>query len=159
MNFIDLLSTPDLCLEPNGIADLARRAESGQGLPLGQYAKLGRIGGDVLIARDPLGCAKVFYGRDGTGDLVVSNRIAKLVGRGVPLADIVACAPGRVVRFGADGRRDLVGVPARYTTQKIAFDAEDLQARARERLFAAFMLLGKWHRGAGLAVCVLARRD
>src|SRR5262245_3913215 len=159
MNFIDLLSTPDLCLEPNGVADLARRAESGQGLPLGQYAKLGRIGGDVLIARDPLGCAKVFYGRGGTGDLVVSNRIARLVGRGVPLTDIVACPPGRVVRLGADGRRALAGVPARYTTPETAFDAEDLQARVRERLAAAFMLLAKRHRGAHFVVCLSGGSD
>src|SRR5262245_26550511 len=71
VNLLDLLNTPDLCLEPNGVADLARRAEAGQSLPLGQYAKAARIGDDVLIARDPLGCAKVFYGRNGAGDLVV----------------------------------------------------------------------------------------
>jgi asparagine synthetase B (glutamine-hydrolysing) len=137
---------------------LTRRAEGGQGLPLGQYAKVERTGDDVLIARDPLGCAKVFYGRDGAGDFVVSNRIARLVARGVPLADVAACPPGRAVRLRADVR-DLLGTPARYATPNSALDAEELQSRARERLAAAFMLLAKRHRGARFVVCLSGGSD
>jgi asparagine synthetase B (glutamine-hydrolysing) len=106
-----------------------------------------------------LGCAKVFYGRDGAGDFVVSNRIARLVARGVPLADVAACPPGRAVRLRADGRRDLLGTPARYATPNSALDAEELQSRARERLAAAFMLLAKRHRGARFVVCLSGGSD
>ncbi len=160
MNFIDLLNTPDLCLEPNGIADLARRAAAGLSLPLGQYAKAGYDGDEIVIARDPLGCAKLFYGRSRTGDLVVSNRIARLIARAVPLADVASCPPGRVVRIDPDGSRCMLGAPMRYPASTTGpLDPDELRARARARLAAAFTALGERHRGARFVVCLSGGSD
>jgi hypothetical protein len=158
VNFVNLLDTPSLCLEPHAVPDLARRAEAGQSLPLGHYAKVERIGDDILIARDPLGCAKAFYGHSRDGDLVVSNRIANLAGRGVPLADIASCPPGRLVKVGPGARSHALGTPAPHQAQA-AFDPEALRSRARERLVAAFTTLADRHRGARFVVCLSGGSD
>lgn len=159
MNFVNLLDTPSLCLEPHGISDLARRAETGQALPLGQYATAERAGDNILVARDPLGCAKAFYGRSRDGGLVVGNRIANLVGRGVPLAEVASCPPGRIIAVGPGVRSRVLGAPASQQAKVSAFDPDALRSRARERLAAAFTTLADRHRGARFVVCLSGGSD
>jgi hypothetical protein len=159
VNFVDLLDTPSLCLEPHAIADLARRAEAGESLPLGQYAKAGRVGSDILIARDPLGCAKAFYGRNRDGALVVGNRIAALVGRDVPLSEVASCPPGRIVAVGSAAPPRMFGSQPPPPVQTSAFDPDTLRSRARERLAATFSTLAERHRGARFVVCLSGGSD
>ena len=159
MTFVDLLDTPSLCLEPHAIADLARRAEAGESLPLGQYARAERVGDDILVARDPLGCAKAFYGRNRDGALVVGNRIAALVGRGVPLSEIASCPPGRLVAAGQGTRPRMFGAQPPPQAQTSAFDPDTLRSHARERLAAAFSTLAERHRGARFVVCLSGGSD
>jgi hypothetical protein len=138
---------------------LAGRAEAGQGLPLGHYATAERVGDNVLIARDPLGCAKAFYGHNRDGDLIVSNRIVSLVGHGVSLAKVSSCPPGRVVSIGGDRQQKLLGSPARRAAPADTFDPDKFRSRARERLVAAFALLATRHRGARFVVCLSGGSD
>jgi hypothetical protein len=159
VNFVDLLDTPSLCLERHAITDLARRAQAGEGLPLGQYARAERVGDDTLIARDPLGCAKVFYGRSRDGTLVVGNRIAALVGRGVLLSEIASCPPGRLVAVGQGTRPRMFGTQPPPQAQTFAFDPDALRSHARERLAAAFSALAERHRGARFVVCLSGGSD
>lgn len=159
MNFVDLLDTPSLCLEPHALADLARRAEAGESLPLGQYARAERVGNDILIARDPLGCAKAFFGHNRDGALVVGNRIAALVGRGVPLSEIASCPPGRLVAVGRAMPPRMFGTRPPPQAQTSAFDPDALRSRARERLAAAFSTLAERHRGARFVVCLSGGSD
>jgi hypothetical protein len=159
VNFIDLIETPVLCLQPCGATDLVRGAEAGQGLPLGQYATAARVGDRVVIARDPLGCAKAFYGYNRDGDLIVSSRLATLVGRGVALDDIASCPPGRIVQIGPGGERRALGPPVQFQTQAKDFDPELHSHQAKARLADAFALLAQRHRGARFVVCLSGGSD
>jgi hypothetical protein len=159
VSFVDLLDTPSLCLEPHSISDLARRAEVGESLPPGQYARAEHVADDILIARDPLGCAKVFYGRDRDGALIVGNRIAALVRRGVPVSEIASCPPGRVVAIGPAARPRMFGTQPPFHAQSSGFDPDALRSHARERLAAAFSILAERHRGARFVVCLSGGSD
>lgn len=69
----------------------------GTGLPPGQYAVAIQVGDGAIVARDPLGCNKLFYGWTPEGDLVTANRIAAVWRRGVALGEVFSCPPGQVL--------------------------------------------------------------
>jgi len=68
--------------------------------PPGQYALAGSHGNEWFLARDPLGCNKLFYGWQigKVGEnLVVANRIDDALENGVHLDDLASCPPGALL--------------------------------------------------------------
>ncbi len=61
---------------------------SGPPFPAGQYALARADGSSVLLIRDPLGCNKLFYGRNGSGALVLANRVDRALMHGVMLGTL-----------------------------------------------------------------------
>ena len=69
----------------------------------GQYSRVWQTESEVAIARDPLGCNKLFYGYNEKGELVVANRIERALKLGVHLDNLASCPPGQLIRV-SDGQ-------------------------------------------------------
>src|SRR5258708_30477889 len=67
---------------------------SGPPFPAGQYALSRADGSSVLLIRDPLGCNKLFYGRNGSGALVLANRVDRALMHAVMLDHLASVPPG-----------------------------------------------------------------
>lgn len=63
----------------------------------------------IHLARDPIGCNKLFFGRNPEGALVVADRAVQVWSRGVPLASIASCPQGHALAVSENGVRDLGG--------------------------------------------------
>jgi hypothetical protein len=124
----------------------------------GQYARAFKIGCDVILARDPLGCNKLFYGLNAGGDLVVASRINRALELGVHLDGLASCPPGHVMRFSDDGvdsvKKDLGSwLGAR------PFDLACFQERVAAALDRAMEHLTTRFSGALFVVCLSGGLD
>jgi asparagine synthetase B (glutamine-hydrolysing) len=101
MELIDLIDYPALRYASLSDSEVLDQGLSSGRLPPGQYAFALRRGRSIHLARDPIGCNKLFFGRNREGHLVVGNRAARVWQQGVPLAAIASCPQGHVLEYRA----------------------------------------------------------
>jgi len=159
MELIDLIDYPTVRYAPASDSVVLDQSLSSGRLPPGQYAFALRRGKSVHLARDPIGCNKLFFGFDREGRLVVGNRVVRVWQRGVPLAAIASCPPGHVLEVSRDGVVKLAG----HELSDVAADAEPsiahFQAETRAILGRAFAWLAREFQGCQFAVCLSGGLD
>jgi asparagine synthetase B (glutamine-hydrolysing) len=159
MGVIDLADCPALlygALSPGEALDQGLRSGA---LPPGQYAIAIRRGDATLLARDPIGCNKLFFGHDRGGRLVVGNRVARVWQQGVALADIASCPPGHVLEVAEAGVRKLLGHDVFELPADAELDLTGFQADVRATLDRAFAWLARAFADCQFAVCLSGGLD
>ena len=156
---MDLIDYPALRYTPLSDSEALDQGLSSGRLPPGQYAFALRRGNSIHLARDPVGCNKLFFGRNRDGRLVVGNRIARVWQRGVPLAAMASCPPGHVLEVSSDGVAKLAGQELSDIPADAEVSVPDLQAEARAALDRAFAWLAREFEGCQFAVCLSGGLD
>jgi hypothetical protein len=139
--------------------DIIDRGMGGGPLPSGQYA-LALVRGDtVLLARDPIGCNKLFFGINSEGRLVVGNRALHVWRRGVTLAAMGSCPPGHVLEVHKGEVRDLGGSDLFATVSDEPLSVEDLVTESHAILDRAFGWLAGEFKGCRFVICLSGGLD
>ena len=132
---------------------------SGPPFPPGQYALALEDGASVLLLRDPLGCNKLFYGRNESGALVLANRIDRALMNGAMLDDLASVPPGHLLRISAsniaiEASDDLTTHPPSE-----AFDPVEFQRGVANGLADAFERIGQTFPSERMVVCLSGGLD
>ena len=160
MELIDALDYPNFPHAARVRPALSRLMQGTGGCaPPGQYALAWRDGEDVLLARDPLGCNKLFYGRREDGRLVAASRIRKALDLGILLDDLASCPPGRILRVQRDEAAIAGGEDLSSREADADFDLGTFQERVRRDLDNAFKQLREDYPGAVFALCLSGGMD
>jgi Asparagine synthase len=159
MELIDLSDYPVLRYAPLSDDEVLHRGLSTGRLPPGQYALALRRGKTVHLARDPVGCSKLFFGRNREGHLVVGNRVARVWQRGVPLATIASCPPGHVLEVSHDRMTKLAGLELHDVRADAELRVADFRVQIRAMLNYAFAWLAREFEGCQFAVCLSGGLD
>jgi len=139
--------------------DIIDRGLGGGPLPSGQYALALVRGDSVLLARDPIGCNKLFFGIDGEGRVVVGNRALQVWHRGVTLAAMVSCPPGHVLEVHKGEVRDLGGSDLSAAVPDEPLRVEDFASESRAILDHAFGWLASEFKDCRFVVCMSGGLD
>jgi asparagine synthetase B (glutamine-hydrolysing) len=159
VTLIDLVDHPSVCYgNPSTARILGRGVEEGV-LPHGQYAFAVADGDAVYLGRDPLGCNKLFFGRDAAGRVLVGNRILQLWRRGVPLPAIASCPPGHVLAIASRRVRKLAGAEVSRVPADPDFRLGHFQATTRAALDRTFAWLADAFRECRFAVSLSGGLD
>lgn len=160
MPLVNLLHYANIFYDGSRQDDQLARIEASSTFPPGQYALAGARDDGWLLARDPLGCNKLFYGRGNSGDLVVASRIDAALTTGLRLDDLASCPPGALLHV----TKSDVTVRARHDLlagHKVS-DADGLdrfRGCVRDRLDAAFIALKAAFSDARFVVCLSGGLD
>lgn len=127
--------------------------------PPGQYAIAWRDGATAYLARDPLGCNKLFYGFCSDGRLVVTNRIRKALELGIALDDLISCPPGHVLRVTDQQATIIAGQDLSSCAADENFDLAAFQGGVLQDLEDAFIDLRETHPNAAFALCLSGGLD
>ena len=139
--------------------DIHVPATTHQALPPGHYAYAQASHESVLLARDPLGCNKLFYGFKDPEELVVTNRILRALELGVPLQGLASCPAGHILRM----TEDELCVEHKYDLSRIKsdddFSLDDFQTRIQRKLVEAFKAVSSAYSGYRFVVCLSGGLD
>ena len=138
MRVTDRIAYPQIRYADVSKSDIIDRALGGAPLPHGHYAFACQRGNATYLARDPLGCNKLFFGYERDGSLVVANRIVQAWRSGVPLSAIASCPPGQVIEVSAEGMRSVAATDIAGLTADPEFRIDDVHTATRELLDRAF---------------------
>jgi hypothetical protein len=155
----DLCDYPVLRFGPASNGELLDAALASGILLPGQYAFAEPRGDSILLARDPLGCSKLFFGPDRSGRLVVANRIDRAIEAGASLASIAACPPGHVLELKGGRVRKLAGRDISSLPAARELDVAAFQRDARAILERGFDWLAREFRGSRFVVCLSGGLD
>lgn len=159
MKIVDALEYPNFdysTLDPEEIpADSSEPVQLGPG----QYARYWCTERDVVMARDPLGCNKLFYGFNRKGELVMASRIRRALTLGVHLDNLASCPPGHVVRISADGQIRTVGQELSSRRIKKEFDMEVFRRKVAGTLIEAINRVKAEFPDATFVVCLSGGLD
>lgn len=159
MKLVDLREYPDF-FPGTSLEDAVRKARSqGGALPPGQYGLAWQEGDGICLARDPLGCVKLFYGYRNDGALVVANRISRLAGEGLGPNEIRSCPAGRMLRVAAGAAVIIAGEDVSATGEDTDFDLPRFQQGVAKTLAGTMTALSQRHRKARFAVCLSGGLD
>ena len=120
----------------------------------GQYAYAVETNDTIVLARDPLGCNKLFYGRNDQNDLIAASRIDKAMELGVPLDGLASCPPGHVVRIDADGGSVSDGDDVSSMATGADFNIDTFRAAVEQKLEQTFAALKRDYPAAKFAICL-----
>ena len=154
-NLIDSHNVADAALTPEA---LNAAAASGP-LPLGQYALAWQEDDRVLMARDPIGCNKLFYGRDARGQLFTASRIARLLSAGVAISDVFSAPPGHLISLDGAATRFLGGSNVSELQPDPQFDLATFQQGIANELSRTFQWLARHYAGRRIVVCLSGGLD
>src|SRR5262249_40029072 len=112
VNVLDIIEYPQIRYADLSDDDIINRGLAGHPLPYGQYALVVVRGDSAYLARDPMGCNKLFFGWNGDNQLVAGSRAVQVWRRGVALAMIGSCPPGHVLEVSGGTARDRGGCDA-----------------------------------------------
>lgn len=154
-NLINSHNVADAALTP---AALNAAAASGS-LPLGQYALAWQDDDRVLMARDPIGCNKLFYGRDARGQLFAASRIARLLSAGVSIREVFSAPPGHLVSFDGAATRFLGGSNVSELQPDPQFDLATFQQGIANELSRTFQWIARHYAGRRFVVCLSGGLD
>jgi len=139
--------------------EIIDRCAEGRPLPYGQYAFAVARGDSIRLARDPIGCNKLFFGLNGEGQLVAGNRAVQVWRRGVALAAIGSCPPGHVLKVSEAGIRDLGGSDVSGIASDEALSVADFSTGSRVVLDHAFSWLASEFKDCRFVVCLSGGLD
>lgn len=134
-------------------------AGKGQSLPVGQYGFALQQSDRVFLARDPLGCNKLFFGATRNGVVVAANRVVKVWRSGVALERIFSCPPGRVLVIGEGRIRQIGGVDPWSQKSATEFDLAEFKAAVNASLDRTFQHIAKAAAGHRVVVCLSGGLD
>lgn len=128
--------------------------------PPGHYAWAWQENAEAVgLARDPLGCNKLFFSRASNGRLIVANRIDEVLAQGARLADIYSCPPGSVLHVRKNDLDKWGEIGVSTLPEAAEFDLVAFQESVRDRLDAAFVRIAEVHRGVKFVVCLSGGMD
>jgi hypothetical protein len=159
VKLLALLDYPQIRYADWSADDIIDRRLGGGSLPSGQYAFALVRGDSVLLARDPIGCNKLFFGINGAGELVVGNRALQVWQRGVALGAIASCPPGHVLEVHGGEVRDLGGSDVSATFPDELLRIEDCAIKSRAILDRAFDWLASEFKDCRFVVCLSGGLD
>lgn len=159
MGLTDLADCPAIFYRPLSPGEAVDQGVARGALPPGQYAFALQRGDATLLARDPVGCNKLFFGHERGGRLIVANRVVRVWQQGVPLAGIASCPPGHVLEVAGGSVRRLLGQDVFELPADTELDLPAFQAETRATLEAAFGWLAGAHEGCQFAVCLSGGLD
>jgi hypothetical protein len=139
--------------------EIIDRGVGGGPLPSGQYAFAVARGDSVRLARDPIGCNKLFFGTNDEGRLVVGNRAVQVWRRGVALATMASCPPGHVLELHKGEIRDLGGSDLSATASNEPLSIENFAVETRAILDRAFGWLASEFKDCRFVVCLSGGLD
>lgn len=132
---------------------------SGPPFPAGQYA-LSRVdGADILLLRDPLGCSKLFYGRDPSGGLVIANRIDRALTHGVMLDGLASVPPGHLLRVSPGGVSVMASHDLTRTPSVERADLDHMRGEIGAGLVQAFEAIARQSADTYFVVCLSGGLD
>jgi len=146
------MSTINLLEYPN----IAYGDVNGAFPPAGQYATIDSTG---LLRRDPLGCNKLFYGKNHENRWVVASRIARALECGVNIDNLASCPPGHSLRLNENGFEYLGGEEITAIEPDDAFDPEKFRSTVRTKLDAAMDKVRRQFCEMSAAVCLSGGLD
>jgi asparagine synthetase B (glutamine-hydrolysing) len=156
---IDLCDYPVLRFGPASNAALLDQSLATGILPLGQYAFAERRGDSILLARDPIGCNKLFFGRDAEGRVVAANRIVQVTRAGVSLASVASCPPGHVIEIAGERVRKIAGRDISDLAPAAALDPAVFREGAQAILERGFTWLAEEFENHRFVVCLSGGLD
>jgi asparagine synthetase B (glutamine-hydrolysing) len=159
VNLLDIIDYPQIRYTNLSEDDIISRCTAGRPLPCGQYAFAVARGNSIRLARDPIGCNKLFFGLNGEGQLVAGNRAVQVWHRGVALAAIGSCPPGHVLEVSRGGVRDLGGSDVSGIAPDLGLSVADFSAESRAILDQAFTWLASEFKGCRFVVCLSGGLD
>jgi asparagine synthase len=159
VKLLAILEYPQIRYADWSTDDIIDRGVGAGPLPSGQYALARARGDSILLARDPIGCNKLFFGKDGEGRLVVGNRALQLWRRGVPLGAMASCPPGHVLEVREGKVRDLGGFDLSATVADKPLRMEDFTTESRAILDRAFYWLASAFKDCRFVVCLSGGLD
>jgi Asparagine synthase len=159
VKLLAILEYPQIRYAEWSADDIVDRAAGGGRLPSGQYAFAVARGDSVRLARDPIGCNKLFFGINGEGRLVVGNRALQVWRRGVTLAAMVSCPPGHVLEVHKGDVRDVGGSDLSATVSDEPLSVEEFVTESRAILDRAFAWLASEFKDCRFVVCLSGGLD
>jgi len=156
INALEYMNFP---ADPSLPESILEQAAAGTPFEAGQYAFAWMDGKDICLARDPLGCNKLFYGLNPSGDLVAASRIERALEMGVSLDDLASCPPGHLVRWGENGATDPIGLDISTRKESTGFSLPAFQNNVRQALEHVMAETAKQWPDAAFAVCLSGGMD
>jgi asparagine synthetase B (glutamine-hydrolysing) len=154
VNVIDLIDYPQFRYGATSNSEIIDHALGGARLPPGQYAFAVARQDGVYLARDPIGCNKLFLGYDVAGQLVIASRAVQAWRRGVALSSLRSCPPGHVIAVSPEGIRDMAGTDIANTPAGTGLDVDAFREQVRDVLDQAFSRLARAFADYRFAVCL-----
>ena len=159
VNLLDIIGYPWIRYADWSGDDIIGQYLAGRPLPYGQYAFAVAHGGSIRLARDPIGCNKLFFGLTSEGRVVAGNRAVQVWRRGVPLAAIGSCPPGHVLEVSRAGVRDLGGSDVSAIAPDSELSVAEFAAGSHAFLERAFQWLASEFKGCRFVVCLSGGLD
>jgi hypothetical protein len=159
VNVLDLIEYRQIRYSELSADDIVDRGLAGQSLPCGQYAFAVAHGDSVYLARDPIGCNKLFFGWNGKGQLVAGSRAVRVWRHGVALAAMASCPPGHVLELSNGAIYDRGGSDASNLPADSPFDTAEFASGSRTILDRAFVSLAATFKGCRFVICLSGGLD
>ncbi|MBF0582702.1 MAG: hypothetical protein HQL80_00560 [Magnetococcales bacterium] len=158
MNLINLIEYPNVFSVEITPELLKRTAASGT-LPLGQYAVAWQEGDLVYLARDPIGCNKLFYAQSGCGNLYVANQIARILEFDLDITEIHSVPPGYLVGVDDSAIRILGGSDLTELESNEFIQLTSIREEIALELESFFSHLAQAYLGYTFVVCLSGGLD
>ena len=159
MKLIDLITYPNISYGAVFDLDFIQRAVDGRPLPRGQYAIAVARDDAVVVARDPLGCNKLFFGRNADGDVVAGSRAVDVWRHGVLFSALGSCPPGQVLELSENGLRRVAGNNIYDIKETPNFDLASFQHSVADAMDQAFVYLARQFHDHKFVVCLSGGLD
>jgi Asparagine synthase len=159
VNVLDIIEYPQIRYADLSDDDIINWGLAGHSLPCGQYALVVVRGDSVYLARDPIGCNKLFFGWNGDKQLVAGSRAVQVWRRGVPLAMIGSCPPGHVLEVSDGTARNRGGCDVSSIAAEPSLSISDFAVGTRAILDGAFLWLASTFKGCRFVVCLSGGLD
>jgi asparagine synthetase B (glutamine-hydrolysing) len=159
LNVLDLIEYRQIRYSECSDDEIVDRSLTGHRLPSGQYAFALSRGRSVYLARDPIGCNKLFFGHNSEGRLVVGSRVARVWRHGVALAEISSCPPGHVLEVSNNAVRDRGGSDMSNVPASASLCIAEFAEQSRAILDQAFAWLASAFKGCRFVICLSGGLD
>ena len=159
MNFINALEYPNFDYCSANISRYRDLDNEGNIRHSGQFSRVWKEGSELVIARDPLGCNKLFYGYNEKEELVVANRIERALKLGVHLDNLSSCPPGNIIRVSEDHSVSALKYDLASQNDECSFNVDKFNRDIAETLTSAMKWLKSEFAGYSFAVCLSGGLD
>ena len=159
MTLTDCRSYPNIFFDDVDASEISARSGGSYRPARGQYAVVVDTGDGIFLARDPLGCNKLFYGWRDDGTLVVANRVDTALAAGIDLDRLASCPPGNRLQLKDGMASTLDAVPLSPPRPEKAFSLPTFKTAVKQTLDAAFDRLARTYPAHEVVVCLSGGLD